>query len=196
MNERIHILKDIIAHRRTTKPDDYSGQLIDDHIIESILETANWAPTHGYTEPWRFTVFTGEGLAELGEFLARLDQPDLEATDFNQRRFDRLRGRPLKSSHVIGIGLKRGDNPKVPEVEEVCSVAMAVQNMWLTAHALGVAAYWSTGKLAFRDETRAFFGLDEEDRSLGFFYMGIAAKPPMPGRRLSKIEEKVSWRRG
>lgn len=193
MNESVHVIKDIIANRRTIKPDHYSGQKIDDHIIESVLETANWAPTHGYTEPWRFVVFTGEGLVKLGDFLANLDQPDSNAESFNQQRFDRLRERPLKSSHVIGIGLKRGNNPKVPEVEEICSVAMAVQNMWLTAHAMGIGAYWSTGSLAFREETRDFFGLEEGDRSLGFFYMGLPAKKPMPGRRLSGIEEKVVW---
>ena len=25
-------------------------------IIEAMLEAANWAPTHGRTEPWRFVV--------------------------------------------------------------------------------------------------------------------------------------------
>ena len=193
MNETVHIIKDLIANRRTLKPAQYSDQKIDDHIIESVLETANWAPTHGYTEPWRFVVYTGEGLKSLGDFMANLDQPDANAGDFNQQRFDRLRSRPLQSSHVIGIGLSRGNNPKVPEVEEICSVAMAVQNMWLTAHAMGIGAYWSTGSLAFREETRDFFGLEEGDRSLGFFYMGIPAKDPMPGRRLSGIEEKVRW---
>lgn len=193
MTESVQILKDLIANRRTIKPEQYHEQKIDDHIIESLLETANWAPTHGYTEPWRFVVFTGEGLVKLGNFLARLDQPDPNVQGFNQQRFDRLRERPIKSSHVIGIGLKRGNNPKVPEVEEICSVAMAVQNMWLTAHAMGIGAYWSTGSLAFRDETRAFLGLEEGDRSLGFFYMGLPAKEPIPGRRLSGIEEKTVW---
>lgn len=193
MNEQIHILKDIISKRRTVKPAQYSGQRIDDHLVEAILESANWAPTHGYTEPWRFVVFTGDGLDRLGSFLANLDQPDRNAEDFNQMRYDRLRERPMQSSHVLGIGMKRGDNPKVPEVEEVCSTAMAVQNMWLTAHSMGIGAYWSTGALAFRDETRDFLGLAPEDRSLGFFYMGIPAKDPMPGRRLSGIEEKTVW---
>lgn len=28
----------------------------DRSIIEAMLEAANWAPTHGRTEPWRFVV--------------------------------------------------------------------------------------------------------------------------------------------
>ena len=196
MRENINMIVETIAGRRTIKPDQYTGQTIDDHFINSILDAANWAPTHGYTEPWRFVVYSGEGLVKLGEFLANLDQPNPEAEDFNQMRHDRLRERLLKASHVIGIGMKRGNNPKVPEIEEISSVAMAVQNMWLTAHALGVGSYWSTGSLAFREETREFFGLNEGDRALGFFYIGVPSAEPLPGRRMSEIGEKVTWVRG
>lgn len=38
---------------------------IDDWIIEELLENANWAPTHKLTEPWRFVVFSGEGLKKI-----------------------------------------------------------------------------------------------------------------------------------
>ena len=29
--------------------------------VQAMLEAANWAPTHGKTEPWRFVVFSGQG---------------------------------------------------------------------------------------------------------------------------------------
>ncbi len=196
MNEHLHHLKDIIANRRTIKPDQMTGERVDDHLINQILESANWAPTHGYTEPWRFTVFAEDGLATLGDFLANLDQPTHSAEDFNQMRYDRLRNRPLKCSHVIGIGMQRGTNEKIPEIEEICSVAMAVQNMWLTCHALGLGGYWSTGSMAFTDEMRDFFGLDKSAKSLGLFYIGKLAEAHPKGRRLSKIDEKVKWVRG
>lgn len=193
MNDHLIHLKDIIENRRTIKPDQYTGERVSDAITEDILASANWAPTHGYTEPWRFSVFTEDGLATLGEFLANLDQPDQKVEDFNQMRYDRLRNTPLKCSHVIGIGMKRGGNPKIPKVEEICSVAMAVQNMWLTAHAHGLGSYWSTGAMAFTDEMRDFFGLSGEDISLGLFYIGKPAVVHPTGRRLSGIEEKVRW---
>ncbi|HAD97265.1 MAG TPA: nitroreductase [Cryomorphaceae bacterium] len=193
MNEQITHLQKIIANRRTIKPDQFTGEKVNDELINQILEVANWAPTHGYTEPWRFTVFAEEGLATLGDFLARQDQPDVNAEGFNRTRFDRLRNRPLKCSHVIGIGMKRGNNPKVPEIEEICAVAMAVQNMWLMAHTLGLGAYWSTGAAAFTDEMRDFFGLEGDDRSMGLFYIGKPAMEHPKGRRLSPITEKVHW---
>ena len=186
-------LQDIIANRRTVKPENFTGEQIPDEDVIKILASANWAPTHGYTEPWRFTVFTGDGLATLGNFLADLDQPDRTAEDFNQMKYDRSRNRPMMASHVIGIGMKRGDNPKIPEIEEVAAVAMAVQNIWLSTHDMGYGGYWSTGALAFKEETRDFLGLGEGDKALGFFYLGKPLKESMPGRRLSPVEAKVQW---
>lgn len=193
MNEHLKYLKEIISERRTIKPDQYTGEKVDDLIIQQVLDSANWAPTHGYTEPWRFTVFAEDGLAKLGDFLADYDQPNKEAEDFNQVRYDRLRNSPLKCSHVIGIGMKRGDNPKIPEIEEICATAMAVQNMWLTAHALGLGSYWSTGAKAFSPEMRDLFGLGENDLSLGLFFIGKPAIPNPKGRRISKVEDKTRW---
>ncbi|MDZ7846671.1 MAG: nitroreductase [Owenweeksia sp.] len=193
MTDSLAQLEEIIAHRRTIKPDHYTGEKVEDRLIERLLDAANWAPTHGYTEPWRFSIYAEEGLATLGNFMANLDQPNREADSFNQKRYDRLRNRPLKCSHVIGIGMKRGHNDAVPEVEEICSVAAAVQNMWLTAHAMGLASYWSTGAMAFTDEMRDFMALSGDDRSLGFFYIGKPAIAHPKGRRISGIDEKLRW---
>jgi nitroreductase len=193
--ENIALLQQIISQRRTVKPNKYSAEKIEDATVQLLLEAANWAPTHGYTEPWRFAVFSQNGLKELGAFLAELDQPNTKAEDFNATRFNRLLNRPQQASHVIGIGMVSGTNPKIPEVEEVCAVAMAVQNMWLLADAIGLGAYWSTGRLAFRDETRAFMGLPAGAKSLGFFYLGKPAASRAKGRRLSTIDAKTTWRR-
>jgi nitroreductase len=40
---------------------------IDLSAIQQMLEAATWAPNHGHTEPWRFTVFAGAGRRALGE---------------------------------------------------------------------------------------------------------------------------------
>lgn len=193
MNEALSQLRKIIAERRTIKPDAYSGELIDDHFVNLILEQANWAPTHGYTEPWRFVVYKGEALKRLGLFLADYNQPDKDAENFNQIRYDRLASRPAMASHVIGIAMKPGTNPKIPEIEEVSAVSMAVQNMWLMCHALGLAGYWSTGKVAFSEEFRDYMGFDESHKAMGLFYLGKPSKENPQGRRISDISTKVRW---
>jgi len=182
------VLKNILE-RRTVKPDRYTGSTLDDSLIEQMLLAAHWAPTHGNTEPWEFKVFTGDGKKVLFNFLRQwhLDNGD------NEIRIEKTRKRIFNTSHIISLGMKRGSNPKIPEIEEVLAVGAAVQNMWLVAHANGLGAYWSTGARAFQDRMRDFLGLEEGDKSLGFLYVGEKASADMNGHRLSKIEDKVKW---
>src|SRR6476659_2424169 len=59
----------IIRHRRSFGLKDLAPDPIPREQIELMLEAANWAPTHGKTEPWRFTVYSGEGRRGLGAAL-------------------------------------------------------------------------------------------------------------------------------
>lgn len=34
-------------------------------VVEAMLEAANWAPTHGKTEPWRFVVLGRQSQEEM-----------------------------------------------------------------------------------------------------------------------------------
>jgi nitroreductase len=180
-----------IASRRSVKPDRFTGEVIEDDRIMEAIRAANWAPTHGLTEPWRFVVFTGKGKLELLQFINKLDE---EINGFNEVRQKKRSETFNQISHIIAIGMKRGENPKIPELEELLAVAMAVQNFWLAAEELGFGGYWSTGELAFTDQLRAFIGLSPGDKSLGFFYAGIPKEERPQGRRMSSAESKVVWK--
>jgi nitroreductase len=183
----------LISSRRSVYPNMYSGEVISDEIIENILENANWAPTHALTEPWRFTVFTGEGLKKLAEFQSNLYKKTATANgNYDDTKFLKLAGKPLLASHIIAIGMKRSANKKIPEIEEVEAVACAVQNMYLTATAHGVGCYWGSGGITYQEDAKAFFGLGEKDKLLGFMYLGIP-KTKWPEGRRKPIADKVNW---
>lgn len=185
----------LISDRRSTWPLQYeAGAKVSDSIVQQMLENANWAPNHGNTEPWRFKVFTGEKLKKLSEFQSRIYKQQTSPDQFQQKKFDKLSSYPVLASHVIAIVMKRGSNPKIPEIEEMLAVACAVQNMYLTAAAYNVGAYWSTGGLTYNrtNEVLELFKLDSEDRLMGFFYIGEIKKATPKGRR-KPIENKVEW---
>lgn len=182
----------LIRHRRSIYTNMFTGEAVEDGIIRQMLENANWAPTHALTEPWRFRVFTGNGLEKLATFQAGLYREKMqEAGTFNEGKYEKLKQSPLQCSHIISIGMQRDPKEKVPEIEEVESVACAVQNMYLTAAAYGVGCYWGSGGVTYFPEARSFFGLGEADKLLGFLYIGKPSKWP-EGRR-KPIEEKVEW---
>ena len=88
--------------------------------------------------------------------------------------------------------MKRDERDKIPEIEEIESVACAVENMYLTATAYGIGCYWGTGDVTYMEEAKAFFGLGVKDKLLGFMYVG---KPRIdwPKGHRTPIDQKVNW---
>lgn len=181
---------DIIQQRRSVYPPQFTGEEIPKDTIFAMLESARYAPTHRLTQPWRFNVYSGEARNMFSRAWA--DAYKVHAGDnFNQVKYDNLRAKPMSCSHVVSIGMKR--NPIVPEFEEIAAVSCAVQNMLITASDMGAGGYWSTGGCDFFDAFKPFFGLSNDDRLLGFLFLGMPRTLPMPPRERLTVEEMSVW---
>ncbi|WP_325535818.1 nitroreductase [Chitinophaga sp.] len=183
----------IIAARRTVKPTSMNGQKIADETVQQLLQAADWAPTHGYTEPWYFVVYSGDKVQQFCTDHADLYKRVTPADKFITGNYDKLKDQGNLASHVIAICMKRGDNPKIPVIEEIAAVSCAVENMWLAATARNIAAYWGSGGMTFQPAMKEYLGLGEEDQVLGFFYLGYTDEPVQAGKRLKPLSEKVKW---
>ncbi|MEM0518020.1 nitroreductase family protein [Aequorivita flava] len=178
-----------IKSRRAVFPAQYNKQPIAKEDVLNILEAANWAPTHKRTEPWRFRVFHGVSQVGLGKFMAETYKQTTEK--FSEFTYNKLMDNPVKAGCVIVICMQRDPKESLPEWEEIAATAMAVQNMWLTAHDLGIGAYWSTpGILKYMDK---FIQLEEGEQCLGLFYLGKYDEPLPEGTRKNSIETKTVW---
>lgn len=193
MNSNLDYFNQLVRSRRSVFTKDFSGEKVDDAIIKQMLENANWAPTHKLTEPWRFVVFTGNGLRKLADFQSVCyKQVTQRNGTFDEKKFEGLKSKPLECSHVIAIGMKRDEKKSLPEWEEMGAVFCAVENLYLTATAYGIGCYLSTGGITNFEEAKEFFGLGKEDKLLGFLNVGMPKSLPVNGRR-KPIEEKVKW---
>ena len=217
------LVQALVEARRSVQPKDFTGGAIDDDDVRDILAAAPWAPNHGKTEPWRFTVFGGEKKQQLldltlawykarpasfwdQEFiLAKTGKPEFaDSAAFAEYYSKAAVEKWGKASHLVCIGVKRQrpvDGKKQFEPwEETCAVACAVQNMHLLATSLNVGAYWSSWYAHYRDSdemTReCFAGLDPAmgDRCLGVFVIG--ERKPALSLRANRLptEEIVSWK--
>lgn len=193
MKYSISEVTEIIQDRRTIYPEQYSDRKIHKEIIEKLLNNAIWAPTHGSTQPWRFRVYTDNGLKELSEFLGA-SYTTFIGDKFDQGKLDKIIKRPLLASAVIVVNMSRDKREKIPVVEEIEAVACAVQNMHLTATAYGIGAFWSSPKFIYSDLVKEFFELEENDQCLGIFYLGYP-KPelPWPKNQRKPIEYVTKW---
>lgn len=184
------IINELIRKRRSVFPPTYEGTPIAKEVIMEILENANWAPTHRLTEPWRFKVLTGAYLQKLSDFQGAYYKANTPTDKFSEKKYEKTIKKPLQCACVIAICMQRDPDERIPEWEEIAAVACAVQNMWLTATAHGIGAYWSSpGSIHAAQD---ILGLKEGERCLGFFYMGNYNGPEVPGKR-TPIETKVNW---
>lgn len=184
----------LIKDRRTIFPEMFSDRKIHREQIETILNNAIWAPTHGLTQPWTFTVFTGDGLVKLSDFLSSTYQKLTPEESFSVMKYQKLKSRPLLAGAVIAVSLKRDENSKILELEEIEAVACAIQNMYLTCTAWGIGAFWSTPGLIYKPVMNEFLKLNEGDKCLALFYIGYP-KPDIewPKSHRRPIEYFTTW---
>lgn len=184
---------DIIKNRRTIKPSFFSEETLADNDVKEMLEAANWAPTHKFTEPWRFVVFSKNAKNQFGIDHANMYKEVKSEQDFDQDNYDKLMTIAAMASHIIAIIMKRDEEERVPEVEEIAAVACAVQNMMLLATEKEIAHIWSSGGLTYNSKMKNYLGFSEKDRVLGFLYLGKSEQKPK-SKRFSSAEAKTVWK--
>ena len=187
------ILSNTIKTRRTTKPALFNGNKIPDVQVEQLLELADWAPTHTYSEPWRFVVYSGNRVNEFSKQHALLYQQFTPADKFMQGKFDSIIANGENASHIIICIMKR-TNQKLPAIEEIAAASCAIQNILLGATALGIATLWGTGGMILHPAMKNHFQLDEADEIMGQLFLGYSDEK-IEGRRKIALTEKVIWER-
>lgn len=193
----------LIKHRRSIMPKSLTGDRLNQQQIDTLLDAANWAPTHKNTEPWRYVVIGGsEGLGDYLDWINTWYQQHLEELEGNEyetycKKYEgAAKAWPEKVSHAIIIGMERDNS--LPEWEEICAVAMSVQNLHLTVAAMpGVAGFWSSHTWCKRardsKEMARYLGIAENGRVFGAFLLGKVTDGKYKSRR-SDWREKVQWR--
>jgi len=183
-------LSEIIKERRSVFPQVYNDKPLSRTIIERVLENANWAPTHRKTEPWRWKVFTGDGLQKLSDYLGEYYTKNTPPERYSDVKYRKTCNKPLQSQAVIAICMHNDPSINIPEWEEVAAVAMAVQNIWLSCTALGIGSYWSSPPSAL--DASDFLQLPTTEKCLGWFYMGYFDPMEITSQRGSAAD-KTTW---
>jgi len=192
--EQLNAISAVIQRRRSIKPAEMSDQPIDRALLDQLLENANWAPTHGGTEPWRFHIFTGEGRKRLAQSLQDIYQRTTPEESFRPDKFEKFGRNPLIAPVVIVLTMQRQASEKIPEIEEVEATACAVQNLHLSAAAVGLGGFWSSHPVVYTREMHDWLKLGPKDQCLGMFYLGWPKEGSnWPEGRRKPIEEKLRW---
>lgn len=186
----------LIRSRRTLKPADMdSMRPVDRPLLEMLLENATWAPSHGLTEPWRFVVFQGDARSALAAKLQEVYRAVTAEGEFREDKWLKMGQNPLLAPVIVTVSMERRGGAKIPELEEIEAVACAVQNLMLSATAVGLGSFWSSAPLLESPPWKAYLGLREEDRCLGLIYLGWPKEGrPEPVSSRRPISQCVEWK--
>ncbi len=194
--EQIDLLCAAIAHRRSMGiARVHADQPVDRILVEKALQAADWAPSHGETEPWRFLVYTGESRKALGDAFAeayRLDAGENAKQATTEANRARALGAPVWISIGMSPGLRSDGSLRMTEEDEVIAVGCAVQNLHLVANAMGLGGMWLSQGVFVHPHVAQFVGLEAPERLLGFFFLGWPAIPWPEGER-RPLAEKIRW---
>jgi len=192
----------VIRGRRSIRR--YQDRPVPRSLIEQLLEAARWAPSAHNRQPWRFAVIEAAarkaGLAAaMGERLrADLTADGLppDAIERQVRRsHERITTAPLVIVFFLSLAeMDRYPDPRRQDAERtmaVQSVALAVQNMLLLAHAQGLGACWMCAPLFCPDVVRAELNLPADWIAQGLLTVGYPAEARSKDRE--PIESKVVW---
>ncbi len=186
-------LQNIIQNRRSIKPAEMNGKRISDELIHQLLALADWAPTHGRTEPWRFVVYAGEAKKAFCSAHAELYKANTDAEKFMQGKYEKLLQQGDTLSHIIITYMKRTQQNSIPAIEEIAAVSAAIENILLGAAALDIAVLWSTGGMTHHPSLKKFLQLEEEDIVMGLLLLGYTDEPVKEGKRNIPLADKVRW---
>jgi F420 biosynthesis protein FbiB-like protein len=199
----MHVI-DIIRGRRSMRA--FKADVVSRAQLEEILEAARWAPSPHGRQPWRFVVVTQDTVkqrlaaamgAEWRRQLALDGQDEATIALRHRKSQERITGAPA----LIVPCLYLDDLDVYPNVERqaaettmaIQSLGCAIQNMLLTAYALGLDSGWMCAPLFCQNTVRAALELDASLHPHALIPIGYAAKDPVRRPRRPLDELVVRW---
>lgn len=165
-----------LIHSRQSTSSKFLGEPGPDRAqIETILDAAGAAPDHRRLTPWRLVIVAAQKRHLLAEaFAEALSERDNQATEVQLRE---AREKAYRCPLLVAV-IARLDpaSVNVPAPERLISAGCAIQNMLLTAHAMGFGAGLLTGRSIYSERLKLFFQLADAEQLLCFIAVGAVTR--------------------
>lgn len=171
---------DAIRARRSIKQ--FTDRPVSREEIEQLLDAAVYAPNHRLTQPWRFYVLGPQARHAYGAALGERKGRRAPDADVARRVRDKVASEHAAVPWIIAVAVVPEDNPEIRE-ENYAAAMMAVQNILLTAAALGLGGHIRTGAVMDDPAARSAAGVAEGERIIAVVNIGEPAELPPPKER-------------
>ncbi len=172
-------LLEIIKARRDVRGNRFISKKIEKEKLEFILEAGIFAPSVGYSQPWKFIVIEDEKIKE--NILKNFDEENTKAKEIfkDEELYTKLKLEGIKEAPINIAVLYEPQDEEVlgmtsmKEMGEY-SVVCAVQNMWLMARALNIGIGW----VSILDENKVLQELNvkKDSKLIAYLCLGYVDK--------------------
>jgi len=181
---------------------------VSERVLDAILEAATWAPSAHNAQPWRFIVIRDSNLKlRLAEAMADRWRRDLAkngVSEKDRQNLARASVERFSSASVVVVScLTMAEMNHYPDkrrqriefIMAVQSVAAAIQNVLLAAHAMGLGACWFCAPLFCPETVRKVLNIPSGLEPQALITLGYSAERPHrpPRKSLEEIVHVNGW---
>ena len=174
-----------IQARRSIKQ--FTDRTISREEIERLLDAAVQAPNHRMTEPWRFYVLGPESRAGYGAALGARKAKHVDEREAAEAVIEKVSRTHRELPLMLAVSVVLDENPEIRE-EDYAATYMAIQNLSLVAHAMGLGTHIKSGGIMDDPRSHAAVGLPEGERIVATINVGEPASVPEAKARRSAAE--------
>jgi F420 biosynthesis protein FbiB-like protein len=188
---------------------EYTPEEVSERVLKTILKAATWAPSAHNSQPWRFIVIKDSALKmKLARAMATPWKRDLAKDGVSEKDRENLAKASVErfsnAPIIIVPCLTMTEMHHYPDKRRqkieffmgVQSVASAIENMLLAAHAVGLGACWFCAPLFCPETVRKVLNIPSCDEPQALITLGYPAYRPEPPARksLKEIVYLNCWR--
>jgi len=197
----------IFKNRRSIR--EYSSKEVPNEVLYRILEASRWAPSAHNAQPWRFIVVRHSGVKrKLAEVMASQWNKDMNKNGVPEENRESLIKTSIErftNAPIIIVACMTMEDmnkylderrQKIEYLMAVQSVAAAIENMLLAAHAEGLGSCWFCAPLFCQDAVREVLKIPRYVETQALITIGYSINKPNPPLRkpLEKIVYQDRWR--
>lgn len=187
-------LYDAIRSRRSIRK--YKSDEIPQEKIMKVLDAANWAPSNGNSQSWKFTVTKGEAVKKVcnifynfaKDYILSAPYIPAEQKPGMIKYAENFGGAPM---HII-VSYEVYENDAIKTEESLMGACAAIQNLMLAAWAEGLGTVWIAGQVTHDPETRKVLDLDDNYEIAGVIPIGYS-DGQVPDSFRDDVKKKTCW---
>jgi len=200
------VLANIIKLRRDIRGNNFISKKIETDIVNQIIEAGLYAPSVGYSQPWKFVIIEDSNTRE--KIYKNFKKEYNKSKKYFKDRpiYESLKLEGIKEAPInIALFYQKNKNKILGQTSQKkmgeYSVVCAIENMWLMARSLNIGVGWVS--ILKPKKVKKILGISNEYKLVGYLCVGYVkefpSKPELQTLNWNKqkeYSEVVSWIKG